>query len=192
VLDLPSLTPGAWLATYGSVAVVCLALASCNGGNAAGGGSPGGGSPGGGGAAGSSSSLGFVSGVGSGMGPPPDAGCGGSDAAPPDSADASTGCEGLEGGVSYANDVAHILAGCQGEECHLSPSRATLVDVPAYECCDGRLLVAPGSAAQSYLVDKIQGHDLCLGGRMPLDLPPLPASEILAIRRWVCEGAPDN
>ncbi len=106
--------------------------------------------------------------------------------------DASTGCEGLEGGVSYANEVADILAGCQGEACHSSPSRTTTVGQPAWECCNERLLIAPGNATHSYLLDKIQGRDLCAGVRMPFGSPPLPASQILTIQRWICEGAPDN
>ncbi len=132
-----------------------------------------------------STGVSFVSGVGTSMQT-----CGNGGAA--GGGGGSTGCEGLEGGVSYMNDVAHILANCQGEACHASPSRATTVGVPAYECCDGRPLIDPGNANQSYLLDKIEGRDLCLGARMPFNLPPLPASEILAIKRWVCEGAPDN
>jgi hypothetical protein len=117
-------------------------------------------------------------------------GCGGppaSDAA----SDGPTGCEGIEGGVTY-HEVGIILAGCQGEGCHESPTAQDLVGIVAAECCDGRLLVAPGNAAQSYLLDKVLGQDLCYPGRMPLNQTPLSDAEILTIRRWICEGAPGN
>jgi len=170
----------ALLATSGALAAA--SVASCGNANV-------GGAGGAAGPASASSSTGgssFVSGVGSGMPACMDGG------APDAAGDGSTGCEGLEGGVSYANDVAHIFAACQGEACHSAPSPATTVGVPAYECCNQRLIIDPGNAAQSYLVDKIEGHDLCMGLRMPFDLPPLPVDEILTIRRWVCEGAPNN
>jgi hypothetical protein len=160
---------------------VLAAAGSCAGGPPAGGtGGAGGGGQGGGG----SSSITFSTGVTS-----PDAGCG--DAAPAPS-DGSTGCEGLDGGVSYLHDVVPIFLGCQGEGCHLSPTLGSTVGMAAYECCDGELLISPGNPNQSYLLDKIEGQDLCLGTRMPFGLPPLPASEILTIRTWICEGAPDN
>ena len=103
--------------------------------------------------------------------------------------DGPTGCEGIEAGVTY-KEVSAILAGCQGEGCHPSPGRADLVDKVALECCDGRLLVQPGNAARSYLLDKVEGHDVCQGGRMPLNQTPLPDTDALTLRRWICDGAP--
>jgi hypothetical protein len=117
-------------------------------------------------------------------------GCGGppaSDAA----VDGPTGCEGIEAGVTY-EEVGMILAGCQGEGCHASPTAAELVGVVAEECCDGRFLVSPGNAAQSYLLDKVEGQSLCYPGRMPLNQTPLSDAQILTLRRWICEGAPSN
>jgi hypothetical protein len=108
-----------------------------------------------------------------------------------DAGDGSTGCEGIEGGATYTNDVALILGqNCNGELCHPPPVYDTLVGVVATECCDGRLVVAPGNAAQSYLLDKLEGHDLCAGGRMPLAKPPLADEDVLTVRRWICAGAP--
>jgi hypothetical protein len=115
-------------------------------------------------------------------------GCGGP-AADAGDGDGSTGCEGIEGGVTY-KEVGTVLAGCQGETCHGAPTHDMVVGVAAYECCDGRLLVDPGNAAQSYLLDKVEGHDLCQGDRMPWMLPPLSDADLLTIRRWICEGAP--
>jgi hypothetical protein len=108
-----------------------------------------------------------------------------------DGADASTGCEGLEAGVSYPADVAPIFVqSCNGELCHLTPTPTSLVSVPTHQCCDARLLVAPGDAAHSYLIDKLTDHNVCSGGGMPLGKPALADADILTIRRWICEGAP--
>ncbi len=116
-------------------------------------------------------------------------GCGGPPASDGGDADGATGCEGIEAGVTY-KEVGAVFAGCQGEACHGSPTHDATVDVAAYECCDGRLLVDPGNAAQSYLLDKVEGHDLCQGSQMPWMQPPLSAADQLTIRQWICEGAP--
>jgi hypothetical protein len=103
--------------------------------------------------------------------------------------DGGTGCEGLEGGVSL--DAAQaILVGCTGEGCHLPPDLASLVGHAVSDCPDGRDYVKPGNAAQSYILDKIEGHDCCVGGRMPPSGNYLSAADTLTIRRWICEGAP--
>jgi hypothetical protein len=117
-------------------------------------------------------------------------GCGTSDAG----ADASTGCDGLDGGVTFSGDVFPIfMASCNGEVCHNTPTYAGLVNVPAPECCDdGELFVKPGDADHSYLMNKLTGHALCYGAPMPFGEPPLPDAEILTIRTWICEGAPND
>jgi hypothetical protein len=131
---------------------------------------------------------GFFFDAGQAGGSAPEAGCGG--AGP---GDAGTGCDGVTGAVSYTTDVAPIFAQrCNGELCHVTPTRASLVGVPASECCDGRLLVAPGDAAGSYLVDKLTGHALCSGGRMPLAEPALADADVATIVGWICAGAPAN
>ncbi|MEP7124462.1 MAG: hypothetical protein ABJE95_26275 [Byssovorax sp.] len=115
-----------------------------------------------------------------------------SDAAPEPPADAATGCEGLDGGVTFQHDVAPIFnLGCNGEQCHAIPTWKGLVSRPSSECCD-RLLVTPGDPTHSYLVDKVTGVSLCSGDPMPLSRPPLSISEITTIRRWICEGALDD
>jgi hypothetical protein len=53
-------------------------------------------------------------------------------------------------------------------------------------------LVTPGNAARSYLLDKLQGTPRCIPTRMPLNGPYLSDAEVLLIRRWICEGAPDD
>jgi hypothetical protein len=103
--------------------------------------------------------------------------------------------------VSFTNDVAPILsANCTAMGCHGFPipqegldlrtgmAYADLVGVPSAQC-DDRLRVAPGDAANSYLLDKILGVDLCFGTQMPKDPPPLTAAQIDLIARWICQGA---
>jgi hypothetical protein len=117
-------------------------------------------------------------------------GCSGPDAS--DGGDGSTGCEGLEGGVTYAQ-VKPIFANCSGEICHGSWTHDNAVGVVATECCDGRFLVQPGNAAQSYILDKIGNHDTCQGTQMPPPpLSQLSDADVLTLRRWICEGAPGN
>jgi hypothetical protein len=55
--------------------------------------------------------------------------------------------------------------------------------------------VQPGQPDSSYLVHKIQGTHLQIGGsgeRMPLGRSALSASEIALIRAWIQEGAKSN
>ena len=66
-------------------------------------------------------------------------------------------------------------------------SYGALVGVPSSEQ-PGVLRVKPGDAANSYLVQKIEGH-AAVGARMPLGLPPLPDATILVIRQWIDSGA---
>lgn len=160
--------------------LVAVVTGSCGGGAPASSSAGTGGTSG----AGGSSGLTFSAGVTA-----PDAGCGDATFV----SDGSTGCEGLDGGVSYAHDVVPIFNNCTGEGgCHQAPNRTTTVGIAAYECCDGRFIIAPGNPDESYLVDKIEDHDKCQGVRMPFGGAMLPQSEILTIVRWICEGAPDN
>ena len=107
-------------------------------------------------------------------------------------ADASTGCEGIEGGVDYTTQVAPIV-GCTGELCHSPWTAATLVNQRAAECCDGRSLVMPGNAAESYLIDKVTGTNLCAGGQMPLFSTPLADAQVQTLScAGFCEGAPTD
>jgi hypothetical protein len=115
-----------------------------------------------------------------------------SDASPDPPGDAGTGCEGLDGGVTFQHDVAPIFnLGCNGEQCHAVPTWKGIVNQPSHECCD-RVLVLPGDPAHSYLADKILGVHLCSGEPMPLSRPPLSTSDSTTILRWICEGAPDD
>jgi hypothetical protein len=94
-------------------------------------------------------------------------------------------------------------ASCTSSNCHDAASPAAelaltagashpeLVGVPADQCSE-LLLVAPGMAQQSYLVQKLTGLDLCNGNQMPKQLVALPWVEAATITRWICSGAPND
>jgi hypothetical protein len=69
---------------------------------------------------------------------------------------------------------------------------AALVNVAAGECTMGLKYVNPGSVSLSYLMDKLQGTNLCSGSQMPLGAPPLSAANIATIASWICQGALNN
>ena len=97
--------------------------------------------------------------------------------------------------VSFQHDVVPLVGQCGGEQCHAgigtSWPYASLVDVPAAECSD-RVYVKPGDPHDSYLVQKLDGVDLCSGSRMPLLGTPLSADDIATITTWICQGAANN
>lgn len=66
-------------------------------------------------------------------------------------------------------------------------SYAMLVNTPSLEVPALRR-VAPGNPDLSYLVQKIEGR-AAVGGRMPLNSPPLPQATIDVIRQWIADGA---
>jgi hypothetical protein len=105
--------------------------------------------------------------------------------------------------VSFAERVEPLLAAaCTAMGCHGFPapkedldlrtgnSYGELVGIASNQCGD-RLLVAPGDPANSYLIDKLRGVDLCFGTKMP-KIGQVQESDILAIAAWICHGAPDN
>jgi hypothetical protein len=67
---------------------------------------------------------------------------------------------------------------------------AMLVNAPSAEV-PGVLRVAPGNPDDSYLIQKLEGT-ATVGGRMPLNGPPLPAETIAVIRQWITDGAPQS
>ena len=54
-----------------------------------------------------------------------------------------------------------------------------------------QLRVAPGDPDNSYLLQKIEGN-AAVGGRMPLNQPPLAPEAIAAVRAWIAAGAPPS
>jgi hypothetical protein len=80
----------------------------------------------------------------------------------------------------------------QGLNLSTGKSYASLVNVNASECNDGRKRVAPGSPSTSYLLQKLTGVSLCSGSQMPKAGQGLPAGETQTIVSWICSGAPNN
>ena len=66
-------------------------------------------------------------------------------------------------------------------------SYAMLVNVASVEVPSLRR-VRPGDPDLSYLIQKLEGR-AAVGGRMPLNSPPLPQATIDVIRQWIREGA---
>lgn len=113
------------------------------------------------------------------------------------SPDAAASCTPSRSNVSFSADVAPILHGCAGEICHNtqwggSNPYPTMMNVVAYECCDGRLIVKPGDPNHSYLWQKVADRDLCAGAPMPLGATPLTTSQVQTIYDWICLGAKNN
>ncbi|HYQ43041.1 MAG TPA: PKD domain-containing protein [Polyangiaceae bacterium] len=99
-----------------------------------------------------------------------------------------------------AADVQSIVdANCIGCHSGARPARGLdLVDIRtsvgvAASGCASKLRIAPGQPARSYLVDKLMGlaqDGACFSGRqMPLNKPPLAASDIAIISAWIDAGA---
>ncbi|HEY2679255.1 MAG TPA: hypothetical protein VGI65_19975 [Steroidobacteraceae bacterium] len=63
-----------------------------------------------------------------------------------------------------------------------------LVGVPSTEV-PSLLRVKPGDPADSYIIQKLEGH-AAVGGQMPLGGPYLPASTIAFVAQWITNGAP--
>jgi hypothetical protein len=106
--------------------------------------------------------------------------------------------------VSFSKDIAPLLKD-HCAPCHLTGDEAgnmalhpkaaykTLVGTPSIE--SKLLRVKPGSSKESYLVHKIEGTQLDVGGagvRMPMEGAYLTDEEIAMIRRWIDAGAPEN
>ena len=70
-------------------------------------------------------------------------------------------------------------------------ARQNLVGVTSEEI-PSLMRVNPGQPDASYIVWKIEGRSGIQGGRMPLDLQPLSAEQIAAIRGWISDGAENN
>lgn len=69
-----------------------------------------------------------------------------------------------------------------------------LVEVKSTECTvgGGRKLVEPGLPTLSYLMDKLNGTNICSGVRMPENRPPLSDANLQTISGWIEAGALDN
>ncbi|MFV8751151.1 MXAN_6577-like cysteine-rich protein [Nannocystaceae bacterium ST9] len=114
------------------------------------------------------------------------------------------GCDCPGDGVSFAAEVQPILtAECTGMGCHRAPTNAAgltltqgnsyadLVGVASSQCAN-KDRVVPGQPGASYLMNKLQGVDLCFGTKMPKAGASLSASDIATISEWICRGALNN
>lgn len=114
------------------------------------------------------------------------------------------GCDCPGDGVSFAAEVQPIFTNnCVGMGCHQPPINAAtlnltsgnawaeLVDVNSGQCAN-KLLVAPSQPGASYLMNKLQGVDLCFGTKMPKAGAALPAEDIATISEWICRGAAND
>jgi hypothetical protein len=132
------------------------------------------------------------------------AACGGSDRSPPDSPPDASGSDGsimitcsTTPVVSFRNDIVPLVGSCRGDGCHGAlqlpswPYQA-LINVQAIDCTDGRVIVKPGDPANSYLVQKLAGVQMCSGVRMPKVGTPLSDTSMKKIEDWICQGAPNN
>jgi hypothetical protein len=113
------------------------------------------------------------------------------DGGPPDATPEAGACD-ASTAVSFDTQIRPLLSTCGGEFCHAVWTYDSLVGKIATECCDGRMLVAPGDPDHSYLLDKLRGHGMCRGSRMPAGGVPLAPDQIQTISDWICEGAPNH
>ena len=117
---------------------------------------------------------------------------------------AAAGDTGATGEISFEKDLMPTLkrrcaachiTGTEPGQMALVPGKAYdfLVNVDSVEAKMKR--VAPGDPGQSYLIHKLQGTHLDVGGngvRMPFHQGPLPQGEIDRFRQWIAEGADKN
>ena len=105
--------------------------------------------------------------------------------------------------VSFQNDVVPLFQGCGGHECHggggMAPTvpssawpYATLVNIAAPECADGRDYVKPGDPTNSYLLQKLKGVEMCSGGQMPAIGTAFTDTQLQTISTWISQGALNN
>jgi hypothetical protein len=98
--------------------------------------------------------------------------------------------------VAFQADVVPIIGHCGSELCHgglgTSWPYTSLVNVATMECDDHRLIVKPGDPMNSYLIQKLDNFDICMGDRMPKLGNPLSAGELQILIDWICGGAPNN
>jgi hypothetical protein len=84
--------------------------------------------------------------------------------------------------------VCHIGATApEGLRLDAAHSYSLLVNIASTEL-PSILRVKPGDAANSYIIQKLEGH-AAVGAQMPFGEPPLPASTIAFIVQWITDGA---
>ncbi|MEZ4294815.1 MAG: hypothetical protein R3B70_07550 [Polyangiaceae bacterium] len=95
---------------------------------------------------------------------------------------------------SCGNATSCHLKSLPSEGLSLKPGEAygALVDVAAKQSCEGKKRVAPGSAVESYLVNKITATGVCPTTKKMPPSSTLSAANKQKIIDWICQGAQDN
>lgn len=87
--------------------------------------------------------------------------------------------------------VCHVGGGApEGLRLDAANSYNLLVGVPSTEV-PSILRVKPGDPANSYIIQKLQGH-AAVGAQMPFGGPYLSAATIAFIQQWITDGAPPS
>jgi mono/diheme cytochrome c family protein len=118
--------------------------------------------------------------------------------------------DGARNDASFSETIAPIfgtevtLGGRRGKctLCHYPGSFTGLVILDVFDAELGlvgaesiqstKLRVAPGSSADSFLVDKLELADPDGGAQMPLHYPRLTDAQVDTLRAWIAQGAKDN
>jgi hypothetical protein len=105
---------------------------------------------------------------------------------------------GNTGPISFSQQVAPIFqSSCGGSGCHINGAKngvnlTTYAQVISSRGAQyGSLVVLPGNASQSPLINKLGSNPL-FGIRMPDGKSALSSSQITLIRTWIDEGALNN
>lgn len=99
--------------------------------------------------------------------------------------------------VSFSADIGPLFATHCAGGCHVggTTSGVNLETYASVRSSRGdqynELVVRPGDAAGSPLVDKIEASPR-FGSRMPQGSPPLSSAQIVQVRAWIDAGALDN
>jgi hypothetical protein len=97
--------------------------------------------------------------------------------------------------VSFQHDVVPIIGHCGGQLCHGASGTSwpytSLYNQSSTECA-GRMLVKPGDPSGSYLMNKLEGVDMCSGTAMPRGGAPLTSAQLATLSNWICQGAHNN
>lgn len=134
------------------------------------------------------------------------AGCSGDSTEPPPPIDCTSVADTTQPAtVSYQNDIFPLFLpekyGCNNGGCHGAPIVSSNFSVSTYESLfeagdEARAIrmcsIKPGDPDQSYLYWKVQGRIGIRGERMPLQMPPMTASDLELVRVWILEGARNN
>jgi hypothetical protein len=120
--------------------------------------------------------------------------------APPEGSDVTPGGSSGDSGACTLSQVASLFS-TNCTSCHSGATAPDGLDLTSSGLtgklsgktshCGGKLLVSPGDAASSYLLDKLQGSQSC-GVQMPKGHEPLDATSINCVADWIDALAPGS